>query len=76
MVEEDPKPSKKYISEFLAKQLVDDYMDEIDEKHRKIPYNWKDMKWLCKCGSEIFDEVGDFVICLRCGHKHEIEPHK
>lgn len=75
-VMDDDKPSKKYISEFLAKQMVDDYMDEVDEKYRKIPYNWKEMGWTCKCGCDRFVEEETLIICLRCGHKHEIESHK
>jgi len=68
MVEEDPKPSKKYISEYLAKQMAEDYSEELDEKYRKIPYNWKELKWLCKCGGDVFEETESSVTCLRCSH--------
>jgi hypothetical protein len=73
---DDPKPSKRYITEVLAQQMVDDYMDEIDEKHRKIPYNWKDIKWKCRCGGDLFEEKEDLIVCLRCMHGHEIDIHR
>jgi hypothetical protein len=73
---DDDKPSKKYISEYLAKQMVDDYMDEVDEKHRKIPYNWKDILWQCKCGSDRFEEKERLIICLRCSYNYEIDVQK
>jgi hypothetical protein len=68
----EDKPSKTCIPGCVAAQMVDDYMDEVDEKHRKIPNNWKNILWKCKCGSEIFEEGPDWIKCLRCGHKHQV----